>query len=354
MELNNNEEDDNLGRNPLINNNNNNNNNNANNNNENNNDNIINNLINNNENNNNFLSQYSVFSLSFAMIFLVNFIIWIISFFYNLEKYKYLYEIEPIIDHSQYYRFITRYFVHFGICHLLLELYITLYLCNYFENLFGTLLTISFILIAMVIDSAIQLCFYLLLTYISTTFNAIDSAFMNYEGGLTPVLFTLNTFFYLFEHDYFNEYNMFLFALGNGKYSSITMLIVLYFFTPNRTFIGNLCGIFGAYFMRKIFLCFLPRISWIIEFEWAFGLNKNSSFYRHITSENTIMKQILNQIEPNSVKDMDMEIEKEEEKSQNILPINNNDNNENNEAHQSIIEMSSLSNNNNNINNQNN
>ena len=352
MELNNNEEDDNLGRNPLINNNNNNNNVNNNNNNENNNDNVINNLINNNQNVD-FLSRYSVFSLSFTIIFLVNFIIWIISFYDEFEKYKYLYEIEPIIDHSQYYRFITRYFVHFGFAHLLLELYITLYLCYYFENLFGTLITISFILLAMIIDSAIQLCFYLLLSYISNTFNVIDSSFMEYEGGLTPILFTLNTFFYLFEHDYFNESNMFLFALGNGKYSSITMLIVLYFFTPNRTFMGNLCGIFGAYFMRKIFLCFLPRISWIIEFEWAFGLNKNGSFYRHITSENGIMKQILNQIEPNSLRDM--EIEKEEDKNQNIHQINNNDNNENNEAHQSIIEMSSLSNNNNNnINNQNN
>ena len=350
----NNEEDDNLGRNPLINNNNNNNNGN-NNNNENNNNDIINNLINNNENNIHFLAQYSVFSLSFIIIFLVNFIIWISSFYYEFEKYKYLYEIEPIIDHSQYYRFITRYFVHFGICHLFLELYITLYLCNYFEDFFGTLFSISFILFAMIIDSGIQLSFYLLLSYISSAFNEIDITYY-YEGGLTPILFTLNTFFYLFEHDYFNEYNIFLFALGNGKYSSITMLIVLYFFTPNRTFMGNLCGIFGAYFMRKIFLCFLPRISWIIEFEWAFGLNKNSSFYRHITSENNIMKQILNQIEPNCLKDLDMEIEKEESKNQNGHQINNNDINENNEAHQSIIEMSSLSNNNNinNINNQNN
>ena len=348
MELNNNEEDDNLGRNPLINNNNNNN---GNNNNENNNNNNINNIINN-EDNNNFLSQYSTFTVSFIFIFLVNFIIWIISYYYELEEYKYVYELESIIDHSQYYRFVSRYFVHFGIGHIFIELYITLYLCSYFENLFGTLMTISFILISMIIVSLVQIGFYFLLSYISNIFNVVDSSIINYEGGLTPVLFALNTFFYLFEHDYFNEYNIFLFVFGKGKYSSFTMLIVLYFFTPNRTFMGNLSGIFAAYFMRKIFLCFLPRISWIIEFEWAFGLNKKGTFYRNITSENAIMKSILNQIEPNSVSDIDMGVEKQEENN-NVQQINNNDNN-NNEAHQSIIEMSSLSNNNNNINNNNN
>jgi hypothetical protein len=203
----------------------------------------------------------------------------------------------------------------------------------------------------MIIVSLVQIGFYFLLSYISNIFNVVDSSIINYEGGLTPVLFALNTFFYLFEHDYFNEYNIFLFVFGKGKYSSFTMLIVLYFFTPNRTFMGNLSGIFAAYFIRKIFLCFLPRISWIIEFEWAFGLNKKGTFYRNITSENAIMKSILNQIEPNSVSDMDMGVEKQEENN-NVQQINNNDNN-NNEAHQSIIEMSSLSNNNNNINNNN-
>ena len=349
MELNNNE-DDNLGRNPLINNNNNNNNENNNDNNENNNI-IINNINNNNEEMNNFLSQYSVFSFSFTIIFIINLIINISLYYYQLEKYKYVFEMDPIMDHAQYYRFITRYFVHFGICHLLIELYITLYLCNYFENMFGTLMSFSFILISMIIDSAIQLFFNLLLYYICNKLNIVDNSIIDYEGGLTPILFSLNTFFYLFEHDYLNEYNIFLFVLGKGKYSSFTILIILYFFTPNRTFMGNLSGICGAYVIKGILSYFLPRVSWIMDFEETFNLNKKSVFYRHITSENILMKNILNQIQPDSV--IDIEIEKEEENNKNIQQINNNENNENEnrERNQSVIEMSSLSNNINNNNN---
>ena len=345
MELNNND-DDNLGRNPLINNNNDNNNND---------NNELNNIINNNNNNeqnNNFINQYSTFNLSFIFIFLINIIIYILSYFYRLEKYKFVFEMDSLIDHSQYYRFITRYFVHFGICHLLIELYITLYLCNYFENMFGTLMTVSFILIAMIINSIVQLCFNLLLSYLSNLLNVVDNTIINYEGGLTPVLFSLNTFFYLFEHDYLNEYNIFLFVLGKGKYSSFTILIILYFFTPNRTFVGNLSGIIGAYFIKGICMCFLPKIRWIIEFEDSFNLNKEGKFYRYITSKNSLMKNILNQIEPNSIRDNDIEIEKEEENNNNIQRINNNENS--NEMHQSVIEMSSLSINNNNNNNNNN
>ena len=341
MELDNNDEDDNLGRNPLINNNNDNNN--------------LQNIINNNNNNeefNNFISEYSKFTLSFIIIFLINLIIWITSFHYNLEKYKFVFEIDPILEHYQYYRFISRYFVHFGICHLLLELYITLFICNYFENVFGTLMSISFIFLSIVIDSMIHLGLFSLLSYISNYFQIIVNM-PNYEGGLTPVLFTLSTFFYLFDYDYLNEYNIFLFVPGNGKYFSFIMLIILFFFTPNRTFLGNLSGIIGAYLIGKIFLCILPRIRWIMEFEGVFNLNKKSCFYRCVTNKNIVMKKVLNKIEPNSVKDVNTDIMKVEENGRNNNQNNNNENN--NEDHQSVIEMSSLPNNNNdNINNQNN
>lgn len=329
MELNDNDENENLGRNPLINNNNNN---------ENNNEINI-------ENNYNFISQYSTFTFSFVIIFLINLFIWINSFYYNFENYKYIFQFEPILEHSQYYRFISRYFVHFGICHLLIELYITLYLCKYFENLFGTLMTLSFILVSLIIDSIIQISLYMILSYIYNIFNDIDDSYIEYEGGLTPILFTLNTFFYLFNENHnINEYNIFLFSLEKGKYSSFYMLLILYFFTPNTTFFGNLCGILGAYFIKNVCLKILPKVSWIIEFENALNLNKSGKFYRYITNKNIFMKNTLNKIEPGSVKEI--YIEKEE--------INNNyqiNNNENNEAHHSSIEMSSLSNNNNNQNN---
>ena len=211
-------------------------------------------------------------------------------------------------------------------------------------------MTIPFIFISMILDSIIQLFLCIIISYLCFKFSLVDDSIIHYEGGLTPVLFSLNTFFYLFEHDLFSDYNMFIFVFGNGKYSSFSILIIMYFFTPNKTFIGNLSGIIGAYFIKKIFICFLPKIKWIIELEEILNLNKDGYFYRYITTGNPIMKNVLNQIEPNSVRDEpEEEIEKKAEHNfnNNVLSINN-DNNELHHSHQSVIEMSAIPNNNNN------
>lgn len=336
MEFINNDDDDNRGRNPLINNNNN----------------IQENIVNNNneEQNFNYILKYSEFTISFTVIFIINLIIWITSFYTEIEKQKYVFEVVPIIRHYQYYRFITRYFIHFGICHLLLELYITYYLCKYFENTFGSLFTISFILLSMVIVSIVQLFMGSMICFFINLFEIVDNSIVYYEGGLTSILFALNTYYNLFDHDIFEENNIFTFLSGKGKYSSFTMLMVLYFFTPNKTFVGNLSGIFSGYFISSIFSCFLPKISWIIGFEYLFNLNNDGCFYRYITSKNVLMKAILNQIEPNSVREM--EIEESKEKNDNINHNNSNSNiiinmGNNNAIHHPSIEMSSIPNNNN-------
>jgi membrane associated rhomboid family serine protease len=333
MEFINNDEDDNRGRNPLINNNNN----------------IQENIINNNNNeeqNYNFILKYREFTISFTIIFIINLIIWITSFYSEIEKQKYVFEVVPIINHYQYYRFITRYFIHFGICHLLLELYITYYLCKYFENTFGSLFTISFILFSMVIVSVVQLFMGSFICFIINLFEIVDNSIVYYEGGLTSVLFALNTYYNLFDHDSFEENNIFTFLSGKGKYSSFTMLLVLYFFTPNKTFVGNLSGILSGYFINGFFSFFLPKISWIIGFENLFNLNNDGYFYRYITSKNVLMKTILNQIEPNCLRDIDTDESKE--KNDNIIHNNNNNNiNMEDDLMHSCVEMYDFSNNNN-------
>ena len=335
MEFINNDEDDNRGRNPLINNNNNNN--------------IQENIINNNNNeeqNYNFILKYREFTISFTIIFIINLIIWITSFYSEIEKQKYVFEVVPIINHYQYYRFITRYFIHFGICHLLLELYITYYLCKYFENTFGSLFTISFILFSMIIVSVVQLLMGSLIVFFINLFEIIDNSIIYYEGGLTSVLFALNTYYNLFDHENFEENNIFTFLSGKGKYSSFTMLLVLYFFTPNKTFVGNLSGILSGYFINGFLLCLLPKISWIIGFENLFNLNNDGYFYRYITSKNVLMKTILNQIEPNCLRDIDTDESKE--KNDNIIHNNNNNNiNMEDDLMHSCVEMYDFSNNNN-------
>ena len=359
MEINNNEDEaDNINRNLLNNNNNNNNNINNNNNNNNNNENnqaeILNRIRNRNNNQINedeqgalFLSKYSIFSFSFIIIFLINIIFWILEKYEIIEQYKYVFEMEPITFHNQYYRFISRYFVHFGIGHLILELFISLFLIYLFENIYGSLFSLFFIIIAMFINSLIQLVLSLFAFYIIYYFNiATISSPYNYEGGFAPILFSLNTFLISFDNSYINENNFPTFVFFKSPYSSFYILVMIAFFTPNRSFIGNLSGILTAYFIRYFKISFLPKISWIISLENLLKLNGDfGTIYRNINSNNIIMKKILNQIEENCIRDNDNDKKEENDKSEKSNEINNINNDLINieESHEQI-EMSFINN----------
>ena len=71
-------------------------------------------------------------------------------------------------------------------------------MCKYFESKFGTLLTLSIIFISMILDSIINI---LLIPVFSIFLSYRVSIILDhtYEGGLTPVLFTMVTLFSLFE-----------------------------------------------------------------------------------------------------------------------------------------------------------
>ena len=182
MERNNNDDEaDNINRNLLANNNNNN---------IDNNENIQIRMIIRNRNNQNaineeqaveFLSKYSIFTLSFVIIFIINIFVWIYLKYKDIdEEYKYIFEKEAIFTHKQYYRFITRYFIHFGFGHLLIEILISCFLLYLFENIYGTIFTISFIIIAMIINSMLQLILNLLIFYYIYILNIINISTYNY------------------------------------------------------------------------------------------------------------------------------------------------------------------------------
>jgi len=351
MEINNNDEEgDNINRNLLINNNNRNNQQidiNRNNNN----------LINNNEEQENqFISKYSKFTFSLAFIIIIKIIFSIIFYYQNLEQYKYVYEMYSIIKHDQYYRLITRYLIHFGFGHLLAELFISYYLFNLFENIFGTLFILCFIIISSLIISLLQIILSLILFNIFYYFNVFDIITLHYEGGLTPILFALNTFLCSYELDYLNENNFPIYYYVKSNLSSIFILVFLAFLTPNESFVGNLSGILTGYLIKMLRNVLLPGLPLIMEIERILGLNKGGSFYRYITNENSYMKKLI--ILEQGEEDSDKEKEKEEIKEN---ENNNQINNEENENHNSIninregrpqeeIEMSFLQNSENNIN----
>ena len=116
----------------------------------------------------------------------------------QIDASKSVFQFAPIVQKYQYYRIITRYFIHFGVCHLSLELFALFHLCKICENIFGTLLTLSIILTSMILVSIIQL---LKAPISSFLFGRMLSHYFNYfyEGGLTPILFTLLTYYSLYK-----------------------------------------------------------------------------------------------------------------------------------------------------------
>ena len=356
MEINNNDDEgDNINRNLLVNNNNNNNENNQ----------RININRNNNINDNNeeqeniFISKYNQFTVSFLFLILIKFIFLIYFYYKDLEEYKYVFEVYSIIKHNQYYRCLTRYLIHFGIGHLLFELFISFYLLYLFENIFGTILALFFIIISAIINSILQIILSLIIFQILYYFNVFDVVSLHYEGGFAPILFALNTFLCSFDLDYLNENNFPIYMYVKANFSSIYAIIFLAVLTPNEAFIGNLSGILTGYLFKFLRNIFLPNLLYIIELEKFFGLNKEGFFYRYITNENIFMKKLISyeeiDIDSDKEKEKEKDKEKKDENENNKDEVNNNgnENNINRQVPQEEIEMSFLQNseNNNNRNN---
>ena len=346
MEINNDDEGDNINRNLLVNNNNNNNENNQ----------QLNINRNNNVNNNEeeqeniFISKYNKFTVSFLFLLLIKFIFLIYFYYKDLEEYKYVFEVYSIIKHNQYYRCLTRYLIHFGIGHLLFELFISFYLLFLFENIFGTILALFFIIISAIINSILQIILSLIIFQILYYFNVFDVVSLHYEGGFAPILFALNTFLCSFDLDYLNENNFPIYMYIKANFSSIYAIIFLAVLTPNEAFIGNLSGILTGYLFKFLRNIFLPNLLYIIELEKFFGLNKEGFFYRYITNENIFMKKLISsdQMDIDSDKEKDKEKKDENENNNNEINNNGNENNINRQVPQEEIEMSFLQNSENN------
>ena len=277
-----------------------------NNNNPNNNiNNINNNQINFDEQNNrnHYSIKYAKITFSFLIILIINISIEIYSFFSNINKRKYVFQFSPIFERNQYYRFISNHFIHYGIWHLIIESYFTYEICNLFENMMGTLFTISFIIVSMILNSIIHFLMIPILIYIFKVLRKSHDLNYDYESSLTSVLFTMITFYFLFKVNKNKRFDVLYTFVLNVKYMSFTILVFLYIFTPNRSFFSNLSGIIVGH-LCKFFSCiFLPRVTWVVDFETCFGEKKNFRIYRCITYKNNLMKNALNELQEDSVID---------------------------------------------------
>ena len=275
---------------------------------------------------NNFFTKYPSITISFLMFFIINSIIYLYSKFLPLQTHKYLFQYIPIVKKYQLYRIITRYFIHFGVIHLILELIAIFYLCKFLENSFGTLLTLCILFISMILDSFIQL---LIIPIFSFFLRGRISLLYNYfyEGGLTPIVFTLLTYYYLFRRNSNRQFNFESILILRAKYSYIYLLILLYCFTPNRTFYGNVSGIIGGHLLKKYGNYFLPKINWINDLENNFSLNKIKVLYRYINISNKKMKDTLIEYDRDSVEELSIiyeNNEKDNKKNNNDLSVEEN------------------------------
>jgi membrane associated rhomboid family serine protease len=275
-------------------------------------DNIPNNNVpNNNKAITNFFKKYPSITISFLIFLIINTIIYLYSKFIPLQTHKYIFQYIPIVKKFQLYRIITRYFIHFGIVHLILELIALFYLCKFLENSFGTLFTLSIIFISMILDSSIQLIIIPVFSFFLKGRIALLYNFF-YEGGLTPIVFTLLTYFYLYRRNSHRQFNFESLLILRAKYSYIYLLVLLYCFTPNRTFYGNVSGIIGGHLLKKYGNYVLPKIKWIKDLEDNYSLNKIKILYRCIDISNKKMKDILDEYDRDSIEEISLIYENNE------------------------------------------
>ena len=266
--------------------------------------NINQNQINNQDNNTfNIFSKFPEITISYLIFFIINIIIFIYSQFLPLEKTTFVFQYRPVTSKNQLYRLITRYFIHFGFAHLILEQVTFFYLTKYFESKFGTLLTLSIIFVSMMLVSIINILiipiFSLFLSYRVSLL--LDHA---YEGGLTPVIFAMVTYFSLFKKNRHERLLLNNFFLLRVKYSYLYLLGILYFFTPNRSFYGNVSGIFGGFILKKYRNIFLPKLIWIFDLEKNSCLNHIKNLYKKININNNEMINMLKEYDKDSLDDI--------------------------------------------------
>ena len=261
---------------------------------------LLNNEINNNNNslytNEEFIYslKYTKITLSFIIIITIK-ILFIIYFHHSKNAEKFMFQYYIIINKNQYYRCITRYFINYGFCHFIIELIVTYFICYYFENMIGTFFTLMFIFISFILISIVNLCFLKLSEHLFKITNHNGEFDNIYEGGLTPLFFTLYTFYFLFDGNSGRIFFIFFIFIIQAKHSEFIFAIILAFFTPNNSPYGNFSGIFTGYILKIFKNLFLPRIVWIKEIEKLLMLNRLFPFYRYITEESPIMKKIINE-----------------------------------------------------------
>ncbi len=234
---------------------------------------------------------------SFIFLFTINISMYIAFNYYNFKISEFSISLFPILLKNQFYKLITHHFIHYGIFHLLLELLFTFYICKYLEKMIGTLYTFSLIFVMIIMTSIIYILIVFLFKIIGKIIDINYNGDFMFECGMSSLLFSLYSYIVDFKKNKNKLIKLLNFAVIRMRYSSFYILIALSLFTPNKTFLGNLCGIISAYIIKNIFgYSILPKYIGVYDFEYYFNLNNYKSWYVSIVDQNQDMKELFTEI----------------------------------------------------------
>ena len=263
-------------------------------------------MENNSENNENERSQNykkANYTLSFFVLLLINGAVFFCENEYELERSQFSISLWPIINKHQYYRMITHYFFHFGFFHLLIDMIFLFNLCKIIEKQIGTLFTLAFISQALLLISCIYLIMFFFIKHFLRLFSLSSYNFrINFlsECGMSPLLFAIYTYYFLFSKHRDKTLNIFFVADIRIKYSGFAFLLFISFFTPNESFFGHLSGIFCGYLIKKFLGKYsMPKVAWVKDFEESWSLCRNEIFYINIINKDQNFLNDVSEIEMN-------------------------------------------------------
>ncbi len=131
----------------------------------------------------------------------------------------------------------------------------------------------------MVINSVFHFLMISISVFLLKMLNTIYDLNYDYENSLTSMLFIMSNFYLLFKDIKDKRFDLFYTVFIKVKYVNFIALICLYCFTPNKSFFSNLSGILSGYLFIFFPMIFLPKVSWIDEFEKKIGLKKYFRVY---------------------------------------------------------------------------
>lgn len=249
-------------------------------------------------NNNNIQTQKQKISLNFIILSIINLSVYYYGNHNTIEISNTSLCLWPIIYENQYYRFITHFFIHFGLFHLILELLISFYLFLNAEKFLGSMLVFFYINISFIFISSIYVILMLLTKYISKMVKYKENFDFMYECGMTPMLLSCFTFYFLFSKKKKKNINIMSIIEIKGNVAPWFVLFILYFFTPNTSFCGNLSGIITAYLVYNYLGAFvLPKVIWIQEIEKSLKINKILIVYSNLLNRDEEFYQNLDELD---------------------------------------------------------